>query len=94
MKDWRNPYYGAVPYLHAMRELDDIDDAYYADTAREIVQYFLSNATSWRGAKAREIKAELGALLKRRGRGNVIEASPYGFFTPGIVFVMGASSQR
>jgi hypothetical protein len=29
-----------------------------------VVRYFLSNATSWKGDKAREIKAELKAMLK------------------------------
>jgi len=62
--DWKKVYFGAVPYLDAMRSLDRITDAYICDGADEIVMYFLSNATSWRGEKAREIKKELNALLK------------------------------
>jgi hypothetical protein len=62
--DWENPHYAAVPYLRAMRALDDIDDQYGLDPAAQIVRYFLANARTWRGEKAREIKAELKALLK------------------------------
>jgi len=64
--DWKKPYFGAVPYLGAMQSLDTIDDAYGYDDARSIIAYFMSNATTWRGAKAREIKAELKALTARR----------------------------
>jgi hypothetical protein len=34
------------------------------DTARSVVLYFLSNATTWRGPKAKEIKKELKAMMK------------------------------
>lgn len=61
--DWTKPYFGAVPYLNAMRMLDKITDNYYADSADDIVRYFLSNATTWRGPEARRIKAELKAML-------------------------------
>jgi hypothetical protein len=63
-KDWAKPYFGAVPYLDAMRSLNSINDDYYADTAKTIVIYFLSNATTWRGDTARQVKAELKALIK------------------------------
>lgn len=66
LQDWKRPYFGAVPYLSAMQSLDSIDDAYGYDDARSIILYFMSNATTWRGAKAREIKAELKALTARR----------------------------
>lgn len=56
---WSKPYFGAVPYIDAMLELDSITDMYYADTAKEIVLYFLANANTWRGEDARRIKAEL-----------------------------------
>ena len=62
--DWRNPYYGAVPYIRAMSELESISDHYGADSAASIVAYFLANAQTWRGPVAREIKAELRAVLK------------------------------
>lgn len=64
-RDWTKPNYAAVPYLDAMRALDSISDRYYYDSADSVVRYFLSNATSWRGDKAREIKAELKAMLAR-----------------------------
>ncbi len=63
-KDWQKPYFGAVPYLSAMMTLDSIKDDYYADSAKSVVLYFLANASTWRGAKAREIKAELKAMVK------------------------------
>lgn len=63
-KDWTKPYFGAVPYLDAMGTLNSIRDTYYYDDASDIVRYFLSNATSWKGETARTIKAELKAMLK------------------------------
>jgi len=59
---WDNVYFGARPYLDAMHELESIDDDYYLDSGKSIVVYFLSNAQTWRGQTAREVKAE----LKRR----------------------------
>ena len=63
-RDWQRPYFGAVPYIGAMSSLSTLADAYGADSARSIVLYFLSNATSWRGNTARLVKAELKAMLK------------------------------
>jgi hypothetical protein len=60
--DWNNVYFGAVPYLDAMSQLDSITDRYYEDSAKSIVLYFLSNATTWRGEVARRVKAELKKL--------------------------------
>lgn len=65
-RDWTNVWFGAVPYLEAMRSLDSINDKYYEDTGRSIVAYFLGNANTWRGPVARRIKLELKALLKAR----------------------------
>lgn len=62
--DWKKVYVGAQPYLEAMRELNDIDDMYGLDTGRDIVAYFLANASTWRGPVARRIKAELNEMLK------------------------------
>ena len=62
--DWKPVNYAAKPYLDAMSGLDSINDKYIYDSGRSIVLYFLSNASSWRGDKARAIKAELKALLK------------------------------
>ena len=63
-KDWRNVNFAARPYLDAMRQLDSVTDKYYFDDARSIITYFLCNASSWRGEKAKEIKAELKGMLK------------------------------
>jgi hypothetical protein len=62
-RDWTKPNFAAVPYLQAMRALSDISDKYYYDSAESVVRYFLANAGQWRGDKAREIKAELKAML-------------------------------
>jgi len=64
-RDWIKPNYAAAPYLTAMRALDSIRDRYYYDSAESVVLYFLANAGQWRGPVAREIKAELKAMLPR-----------------------------
>ncbi|WP_431911677.1 hypothetical protein [Nonomuraea jabiensis] len=61
--EWKNVYFGAVPYLDAMSELDKVTDMYYADSADSIIRYFLSNASSFRGPRGKEIKAELKGLV-------------------------------
>lgn len=68
-KDWKKVHYAAVPYLDAMMSLDKISDMYGADSARSVVSYFLSNASSWKGEVAKKIKAELKALLKGKAEG-------------------------
>lgn len=65
-KDWKKVYFGAVPYLDAMSTLNSINDRYISDSGRSIVSYFLANAMTWKGDKAREIKKELNAMLKAR----------------------------
>ncbi len=62
--DWTKINYGAVPYLQAMQGLSNITDVYGFDNAKSIVIYFLSNASTWKGDKAKEIKSELKAMLK------------------------------
>jgi hypothetical protein len=62
--DWTKPYFGAVPYLDAMRHLETVHDKYYYDDAQSVVLYFLANATTWKGETARRIKAELKTMLK------------------------------
>lgn len=57
--------YAAKPYLDVMLGLDGIDSEYGADSARGIVLYFLSNASSFRGPDAKRLKDELKALLKK-----------------------------
>ena len=64
-KDWGEKVkYSAVPYLNAMKQLRSINDDYYYDSAASIVRYFLSNASGWRGEKAKAIKAELKGMLR------------------------------
>ena len=60
----KNPYHPALPYIRAMMSLDKISDNYGFDRGRDIVNYFLANAATWRGEKARAIKAELKEMLK------------------------------
>jgi hypothetical protein len=62
-KLWKEPYFGAVPYLNAMLELQDIRQMYGLDPADSVVRYFLSNATRWHGDDARRIKKELNDML-------------------------------
>lgn len=62
--DWTKPYFGAVPYLQAMGSLNKISDNYGLDSGKSIVLYFLANAQTWKGEKAREIKAELNKMCK------------------------------
>jgi hypothetical protein len=52
-----------LPYLNSMMYLNGIDDMFIHDSGRSIVTYFLANAGSWRGEKAREIKKELNKML-------------------------------
>ncbi len=63
-RDWKNPYFGALPYMDAMSTLNGIDDNYFEVAARSIVLYFLSNATGWRGEVAKRVKKELRGMLK------------------------------
>ena len=61
--DWKKVYFGAAPYLNAMESLESADSMYGYDSGKSIVMYFLSNASTWRGDKAREIKSELKLML-------------------------------
>ena len=63
--DWGtvSPY--AKPYLDAMRSLKTLDDKYILDSGSGIVAYFLSNAASWKGQVARDVKKELKMRLKK-----------------------------
>jgi len=70
-QDWArvSPY--AKPYLDAMGQLGSINDDYYADSAKSVVLYFLSNARSWKGEVAKRIKKELNDMAKRAIRGSI-----------------------
>jgi hypothetical protein len=62
--DWKNlsPY--AKPYVEAMADLYDINDKYFFDSAKDIVNRFLCNASGWRGEVAKRVKAELKGMVK------------------------------
>lgn len=62
--DWKNitPY--AKPYLNAMLTIYNINDMYGCDTAKNIIRYFLANASIWKGETARRIKKELNEMVK------------------------------
>jgi len=57
--DWPKAHYSAIPYINAMR-----NDDYGMDGEKSVVLYFLSNAGTWRGNVAREIKKELKNRIK------------------------------
>ena len=58
-RDWQKVNYAAVPYLEAMFSLNQITDSYGFESGKSIVLYFLGNARTWKGDKAKAIKAEL-----------------------------------
>ena len=61
--EWGNKvYFGAKPYLDAMFSLEDKTSSYGADSADSIVRYFLANASTFRGDKAKALKAELKTI--------------------------------
>ena len=62
--DWQKVYFGAVPYLNAMYSVENMNDTYGCEDGRTQVIYFLSNASTWRGATAKVVKAELNRRLK------------------------------
>jgi len=62
--NWKNVNYAAKPYLDAMRQLYSVDDKFGVDSGKSIVSYFLSNASGFRGEKAKELKAELKKMYK------------------------------
>lgn len=59
---WAKVNYAARPYLDAMHSISDINEMYYADTAKSVVLYFLADAGTFRGEDARRLKKELKAL--------------------------------
>jgi hypothetical protein len=64
LNDWQAPYFGARPYLAAMLTINNELENYGQDTAKSIILYFLSNASTYRGSKAKELKKELKTLIK------------------------------
>lgn len=62
-KLWTKPYFGAEPYIKAMKWVSRPSDPYGADDGEYLVIYFLANANTWRGADARRIKKELKDIV-------------------------------
>jgi hypothetical protein len=60
---WKNPYFGAVPYLNAMQYLHTVNDMYLYDDGKSIVRYFLANAKTFKGDDAKRLKLELKSML-------------------------------
>ena len=63
-RTWKNPYFGAVPYLDAMMSLRTPQDNYYEDPGSFVINYFLANAGTFRGPEAKALKQELKNALK------------------------------
>ncbi len=61
--DWKSVHYAARPYLNAMGQIGEASENYYHEKGRDIVRYFLANAGTWRGEKAKAIKLELRGML-------------------------------
>ena len=51
-KDWPKVYFGAKPYLDALATMDSANDDYGYDGGRDMIRYFLANASTWRGETA------------------------------------------
>ena len=47
-----------------MQGLESVKDGYECDSGRSTVNYFLSNASTWRGPVAKLVKAELKRRVK------------------------------
>jgi cobyric acid synthase len=60
---WPKKYFGAVPYLQAMFYLEDKTSMYGVESAKSIVVYFLSNASTFKGEDAKRIKKELKQMM-------------------------------
>lgn len=63
-KDWQKMPYNAKVYIPALYSLSSVNDNYGLDSGRSIINYFLANASGWKGERAKAIKLELKQLLK------------------------------
>lgn len=57
-------YYAARPYVEALLLTSEGANYFYEDDLDTVVLYLKGNLKTWRGDKAREIKARLSALPK------------------------------
>ena len=55
-------YFGAVPYLQALNQLETIEENYGLDSGRSIVLYLLGNLQTYKGEIARNVKKQLKKL--------------------------------
>jgi len=55
--------YAARPYLNAMLQIEAGQQSFGQDDTKSVVLYFLGNARSFRGPRAKELKAELKAAV-------------------------------
>jgi sulfatase maturation enzyme AslB (radical SAM superfamily) len=62
-------WYGAEPYVQALKTMSNISEDYGQDSGTAIVAGFLANATTMKGDIMRAIKAELNARLKEAYNG-------------------------
>lgn len=62
-QDWKKVNFAAKPYLQAMFSLNTLEDDYGNESAASVVRYFLSNAGSWRGEVAKQVKAKLKEII-------------------------------
>ena len=65
-RDWVKVPASANAYLIPMAQLNSVEDDYGLDSARSVCLYFLANASTWRGEKARAIKSELKDIVGRQ----------------------------
>ena len=56
--------FAARPYLNAMKQMGSFKENYGYDSGSSIGHYFLSNASQFRGPKAKAIKAAIRKKLK------------------------------
>lgn len=63
---WPKPYFGAVPYLDVLEQVDSSDKntIYMVERVRDLVAYLLCNMNTFRGEDARRLKAELKEMIK------------------------------
>lgn len=62
-REWKNVNFGAEPYLEALASLSKPTDKVGLDSAKSITLYFLSNASTFRGERAKQLKQELKAIF-------------------------------
>jgi len=64
--DWGGKvYFGAVPYLQALLEMDSFDQQYYQEYGRHIGLRFLGQAFSYRGPVAKAVKLRIKELCSK-----------------------------